>query len=165
MARSLSILALVLLAACARGEPAGSERVGPGYTVGGGTWNTGGGITVAVRAFEKNGQTIVCGAWTTDRQSAMTYAYNDDVMQVGSIYLGGKRLVQNLAFMSRVPQTDNISGARASCVASPVAWQPGFAEAEPWVRIPRYTVGDKNDDPSGGNPLVFRETARPDIVR
>lgn len=165
MVRALSIL--VVLAACARGAPAGFDTVGPGYSVGGGAWNTGGGISVAVRAFERRGGTVVCGAWTTDRQAAMTYPYNRDVMQVGSIYLGGVRLVQDLAFMTEVPEADNLSGVEARCVASPVAWRPEFAGLQPRVRIPRFAIGgdDDEDGSMGGGALVFRETARPDIVR
>ena len=166
MLRLLPVLALTLAVACARGEPAGFDTVGSGYSVGGGQWKTGGGLTVAVRAFERGGRTLVCGAWATDRQAVMTERYNRDVMEVGSIYLDGERLVQNLAFMPRVRRPDDLAGSEARCVTSPVSWRPGFAEAAPRVRFPRYAVSGDDDEDSGATsgPLVFREAARPDVL-
>lgn len=167
MFRLLPVLALALLAACARGEPAGFDTVGPDYVAGGGEWNTGGGITVAARAFERDGRTLVCGAWTTTRQAGVTYAYNRDVMEVGSVYLAGERLVQNLSFMTETRASENLAGASAGCVASPVDWRPAFAGAEPRVRFPRFVVPGEDDEEGGmgGSGLVFREAPRPDIVR
>ncbi len=167
MSRLLPVLAVALLAACARGEPAGFDTVGPDYVTGGGNWNTGGGISVAVSAFERDGRTLVCGVWTTTRQAGATYAYNRDVMEVGSVYLAGERLVQNLSFMTEARPTDNLAGASAGCVASAVDWRPGLAEAAPRVRFPRFVVGGDDDEDGGtsGQTLIFREAPRADIVR
>ena len=162
MSRLSLIAVLALLGACTRYEPAGFETIGPGYSVGGGMWNTGGGITVVARAFERNGATVVCGAWTTDRQSAMTYAYNSDVIQTASVYLAGERLVQNLSFMAQVPYAENISGRQARCVATAEPWRDAFAGAAARPRFPRYAVPEKDED--DGVVFVFREVARPDIV-
>lgn len=159
------VAATVVLAACAHATPAGSDTVGPGYVTGGGTWNTGGGISAAVRVLKRGGATVVCGAWTTDRQSALTVNHNRDVMAAGSVYLAGTRLVQGLGFMARVPYSNNIAGASANCVASSVPWRPAFADARPKVRFPRLVFSEAADEGTGGgNAAIFRQTSRPDIV-
>lgn len=161
----LSLVAMLTLvaAACTRYEPVGFDTIGPGYTAGGGEWNTGGGITAVARAFERNGTTVVCGAWTTDRQAVMTYNYNRDVMETGSVYLAGERLVQNLSFMARVPYGANITGQQARCVATSAPWRPAFAGAEAQLSFPRFVV-PHDDEEDGGDDLVFRERPRPDIL-
>ena len=171
MHRALIAGALVLglvAGGCARYVSVGTDTVGPGYVTGGGEWNGGGGITVVVRIFERGGATVVCGAWTTDIQPVMDMGVNDEVIETGSIYAGGTRLVMNLGFMARVPYADNITGEQAECVASPVPWRAEFADTGPRVRIPRVVFpadGGDEDSGGGGSPLIFRETTRPDIVR
>jgi hypothetical protein len=156
-------LALTLVAvACTRFATVGTDTVGPGYATGGGEWGTGGGITIAVRAFERGGVTVVCGAWATDRQSALTIALNENVIETGSVYLGAVRVVQNLAFMAPARYAQNLSGAQANCVASGEPWQPAFAAAEPRVRIPSLSFPIDSDS---GQRVNFRETARPGAAR
>ena len=156
-------VALAFLAvACTRFATVGTNTIGPGYAIGGGEWNSGGGITVVVRAFERNGVTVVCGAWTTDQQSALTITLNENVIETGSIYLGGVRVVQNLAFMAPVSYSQNISGAQANCVASGKPWRPEFAATPPIVRIPRLSFPI---DAESGQRANFRATERPSIIR
>jgi hypothetical protein len=171
MCRALLGGALVLglvAGGCAPHVSVGADPVGPGYVSGGGEWNSGGGVTVVVRIFERGGTTVVCGAWATDQQSVLSINRNTDAIQVGSIYAGNTRLVQNLSFMAHVPYSINITGAQAECVASTVPWRAEFAETGPRVRFPRLAFpggGGDMDSGGGGSPLVFRQTPRPDIVR
>ncbi len=171
MCRALISGALVLglvAGGCTRQPSVGTDTVGPGYVTGGGKWNSGGGVTVVVRIFERGGVTVVCGAWTTDQQSVLSINRNTDVIETGSIYAGNTRLVMNLGFMARVPYADNITGAQAECVASTVPWRPIFAEKGPRVRFPRMAFpggGGDEESGGGGSPLIFRQTVRPDIVR
>ena len=156
------------VAACTRFTDVGTDTIGAGYATGGGEWNSGGGITAVARAFERGGATVVCGAWATDRQSVLSANRNHDVMETGSVYIGRTRIVQNLVFMARVPYSDNISGAQANCVASSVPWRAEFAEKGPRLRFPRVAYPpDGGDEGSGGggSPLIFRETAKPEIIR
>jgi hypothetical protein len=151
---------LALLAmACTRFATVGTDIIGPGYVTGGGEWNSGGGITIVV---------VVCGAWATDRQSVLSVNQNRDVMEAGSVYIGRTRIVHNLAFMARIPYSDNITGSQANCVASAVPWRKEFAETGPRTRIPRMAFGAEGGDEDsggGGDILRFRETERPDIIR
>lgn len=162
MARSGSIGLIVLaLSACTRYAEVDPDRVGPGYVTGGGEWNTGGGISVAVRAEERGGVTVICGAWTTDRQSALSSELNESVVEAGSIYLGGRRVVQNLSFMPRVAYRKDLTGAPARCVASPLPWEAGFTAAAPVVRLPRMSFVMDSDFP---DPVTFRPGPRPALV-
>lgn len=159
------IAASLMVAACTSHQPQGTTSVTPEFSTGGGEWSSGGGISVAVDLREQNGATVVCGAWTTDRQSVMSQDLNNDVMAVASVYGGNTRLVQNLSFMPRVPYARNLTGARANCVRTSESWRAEFAEAGPRVRIPRYVHGLPADDQGGnGSMVVFRETPRADIA-
>ena len=158
-----SALALGLLAmACTRFATIGTDTIGPGYTLGGGEWDSGGGITTATRVFERDGVTVVCGAWTTDRQSVLSIRNNDDVIEAASLYAGSTRLVRDLGFMSRIRYSQNISAAQANCVASGKPWQPEFAATAPRIRFPllafRLSSGSRQT-------ITFRMSARPDIIR
>jgi hypothetical protein len=120
-----------------------AENVGPGYVTGGGEWNTG-------------------------RQSVLSINLNYNVMETGSVYLGRTHIMQNLGFMAPVPYSDNITGAQANCVASSTPWRPEFAEAELRLRFPRVAYaadGGEKLGSGGGGSVVFRETARPKIIR
>lgn len=161
------LLALGLIAAgCTAQAPLGTDRVTPGYATGGGEWNTGGGITAVARVFQRDGATVVCGAWATDRQSVLTILLNGDVMEAASVFIDGTQVVLNLGFMQRVADADSITGAQANCVASTVPWRPGFAAAEPVLRFPGMAFPDDDDGGIGsGGTVIFRQTARPSIMR
>jgi len=150
-----------ITAACAQGAAVEPQSVSPDYVIGGGEWDSGGGITIAARAFERNGITVVCGAWTTDQQSAVSATLNENVIEAASIYAGGTRLVQNLNFMSRVRYAENISGAPANCVASAKPWRANFAADGARVEIPRLQFVLDDED---NNRVTFRQSSRPDIV-
>lgn len=159
------LLALGLgLAGCTTPVDAGFDRVGPGYSTWGGQWNTGGGISAVVRVLERNGETVVCGAWATDRQSVLSQNLNEDVMQAASAFMGRTRLVQGLGFMQRVPYSDDITGAQARCVLSRVSWQAEFGSVVPILRFPRYAILDDVGEFGFANYVVFRQTDRVPVV-
>ncbi len=159
LVRCAAVLALV---GCATVTSVGTDPIDSRYSVGGGEWSSGGGITIAARAFERNGVTVICGAWTMDRQSVVTSELNDFVLEAGSIFLDGDRAVSNLSFMRLVRYSDNITGEQANCVASGLPWKADYAAAPARVRIPRmaFTL-----DLRPVNRVVFRETPRAEIIR
>lgn len=165
----LSILSILLLGACVGAQVAGTDTVGPGYVTGGGEWNTGGGISAVVRVLPRDGRVAVCGAWTTDRQSAVSLLFNEDVMAAASVYLAGSRLVQNLTFMARYPEgTETLRGRSARCALTALTWQPRFAAAHPVLRFPRMVFPQDGGDAmtaGSGDSVVFRQTERPDMTR
>jgi hypothetical protein len=156
------IAAMLLTAACTRFASVGTDTVGPGYVQGGGDWDSGGGITVVARVFERGGATVVCGAWTTDRQSVLTAELNDDIIETGSIHLDGDRVAWNLGFMTELRQAENLSGVQANCVASGKRWRPAFAEAEPRIHLPRLSFVL---DASSRQRVTFRPGPRPRAIR
>lgn len=162
MARVLIIAALGLVAACSGFARVGADFIDQRYATGGGEWSGGGGITAVVRVFERGGVTVVCGAWTTDRQSVLTMNLNSDVIQAGSVYVGKTRVAQNLGFMAEFAYSENIAGAQANCVASTAPWQAAFAAATPHFRFPQMVF---LIDSNGGNREAFRQTERPGIIR
>ena len=159
LVRCAAVLALV---GCATVTPVGTDPIDLRYSVGGGQWDSGRGITVVARAFERNGVTVICGAWTIDSQGGLTRDYNDDVLEAGSVFLDGDRAVQNLSFMRLVPYSDNIAGEQANCVATGLPWKTDYATVPARVRLPRmaFTL-----DPKPLNVVVFRETQRAEIIR
>ena len=159
---TLALIVSGFVTACSGTARVGTETVDSRYTSGGGEWSRGGGITVVARVFEKGGATVVCGAWTSDRQSALTTDLNDDVIAAASVFVGTTRLVQNLGFMARTAYSDNISGFQANCVASTTPWREEFAATAPRIRFPRmeFLIDDESD-----TSVRFRETARPAIIR
>jgi len=167
MSKTLIIgtLALILagvMSACSGQARVGTETIDSRYATGGGEWSRGGGITAVARVFEKGGATVVCGAWATDRQSALTIELNDDVIAAASVFAGDTRLVQNLGFMARTAYSENISGAQANCVASTEPWREDFASTALRIRFPRmeFLVDEESD-----TSVRFREAARPAIIR
>jgi len=150
------------LVGCATLPSVGTEPIDPRYSVGGGEWGSGGGITIVARAFERNGVTVICGAWTMHKQSGLTSELNHDVLEAGSVFLGRDRAVQNLSFMRRVPHSGNIAGEQANCVAPGLPWKADYAAARARVRIPRmvFLINRKPSD-----RVVFRETQRAEIIR
>ena len=138
--RQVTGAALLLAAACVAPAPlAASDPVGPGYSVGGGEWSSGGGITVVARAVEQRGGTLLCGVWMTDRQSALSVLWNEDVMRAGTAFAGGVRLANGLGILGRIAWDEDLRGVMAPCFDTGVAWQPAFAAAPLAIRFPRLS--------------------------
>jgi len=152
----------LVLVGCATATSVGTDPIDPRYSLGGGQWDSGGGITIVARAFERNGVTVVCGAWTMDRQSVMSSDFNGNVMEAGSVFLDGDRAVQNLSFMRQLPYADNIAGKQANCVASSLPWKADYATAPARIRMPRMAFV-LDADPM--HVVKFRETQRAEIIR
>jgi hypothetical protein len=159
LARCAVALALV---GCATVPSVGTDPIDLRYSIGGGQWDSGRGITVVARAFERNGVTVICGAWTIDSQSGLTRDYNDDVLEAGSVFLDGDRAVQNLSFMRLVPYSDNIAGEQANCVAASLPWKADYVAVPTRVRIPRMAF---RLDEETRDFVVFRETNRAEIIQ
>ena len=140
--------------ACTKPAPVATEAVTEDYVLGSGKWDSGGGITIVAKAFEQNGEAVVCGAWATDRQSVITVALNDAIMGAASVHAGDTRLVQNLQFMTKASAPSALITSYASCVSSGQSWQDSFA-TDLHISIPRqrFSVGDRF-----GKYVVFRQT-------
>lgn len=156
-------LSAFAIAACATAVPVGGESVDSRYVTGGGTWDTGGGITVAVRAFERDGVTVVCGVWTTDRQSTQSIELNRWVVETGAVEIAGDRVLQNLIVFNRIPYSGDITGEPANCVTASKPWKAAYADADPVIRFPRLAFA--TDDIAPSNTVIFRPGGRDRIIR
>lgn len=162
----LTVAALSLMTACAalQYQPAGYDTITQAYSVDGGQWDTGNGITTVTRIFERDGATIVCGAWVADFGLGPSYGHNDEVMEAASVYAGGTRLVQDLGFMPELAKSRDVTGEQARCVRSAVPWQADFAQTGPDVTFAPIQVGDQPEEDGGGDMIRFRDAQRASIL-
>jgi hypothetical protein len=157
-----TVFASCLLTACTVAEPAGNIRLGPDPVLSGGSYSSGGGLTLAVEAREQAGHTLVCGVWAQSRQQAvMTRGVAPKVLGTGSVYMGDEAAVRGLTFMREVPPAADYGGLEAPCVLSERRWQPGDETRRAVIRIPRQIVVEDRDVDGGlgtGLAIKFRQT-------
>ncbi|MEM7743484.1 MAG: hypothetical protein AAF409_07215 [Pseudomonadota bacterium] len=166
---AFSVVACFLgLAACdTRPVTVGGDLIGPQYAVGGGEWSSGGGITAVAHVVDRAGRAAVCGAWMTDRQSALSSQYNEDVMQAAAVFADGTRLVSNLSFMRRLQWRQDLTGQSANCVETGFPYSADLAAQPLALRFPRLSFGDRRGVGTAGIGLFsgdgvsFREGPRP----
>ncbi len=127
-------------------------------TLDGGSFTSGGGLTVAVEVQERDGKTALCGLWAESRwQSALTNNKSREMLPAGSVYLGKQRLVQNLLFLNKVAPMADYSGQKVNCALTSRPWQAGDEALKPIVRIPRRLVV-RDGDIDGGIFVYFNQT-------
>ena len=140
MFRYLALMSAALLwfTPAAAGQGAASTSLGPDPVLGGGSYSTGGGITVAVEARNANGRLALCGAWAeSERLTAYLAGKARDILASGSIAVDGRRVHHGLLFLNQVKPAENYAGAKAGCVATDLPWRPG---TRPEIWIPHHRV-------------------------
>ncbi len=149
---------LISLAACSAATgPQVVARLGSNPVVDGGSYDSGGGVTVAVDLREAQGRTLVCGVWAqSERQSVLTQGVEHRLLGSGAVFLDGEALVRGLTFMPEVRPTADYGGHEARCLTTSRPWQAGDEARRPVVRIPGQTVYVDSDE--GGLMIVrFRQ--------
>lgn len=154
---SLSLLSLLAVTACAQySGPKFTARLGSAPALSGGTYTSGGGITVAADVRERDGRTLVCGVWAQSRnQSILTKGAARDVVSSGGIFLGREQVARGLSFLPEVSPQDDYSGAAAVCQMTDRPWQAGDEARDVTIRIPRQEVYRDGDGVSGGAIVIF----------
>ncbi|MDT8328679.1 MAG: hypothetical protein RQ750_15065 [Roseovarius sp.] len=156
--KHLLILSAGLLAACATTTGTATARLGTDPVVSGGTYSSGGGVSVAVDTREYNGKTMVCGVWAQSRaQSTLTKGVEPGLLGSGSVSLGDSVLVRGLLFMREVAPAADYAGSEARCVVSERPWQVGDEARRPIISIPGQVVHVEGDD-YGHFTVTFRQT-------
>jgi len=106
MIRSAMTLATAgLLAACTAAPPPQPTvaRLGADPVVSGGSYDSGGGLSVAVDLRERDGRTMVCGVWAESaQQSILTKNKAKGVLDTASIAVGGETVLRGLRFLAEV---------------------------------------------------------------
>ncbi|MEI4260803.1 hypothetical protein [Roseovarius sp. D0-M9] len=148
------------LAACSPNMPAGTATLGPAPALGGGTFTSPGGLTVAVDARNIGGRTGVCGVWAESvNQSVMTRNTAPKILDSAGVTLAGEGVAQGLKFLRQVEPATSYAGLEANCITTERPWRAGD-EARPLeVHIPRQIVVNDLDGgfgESGGILIWFR---------
>ncbi len=133
-----------------------------GASVSGGTYSTGGGLTVAVSLLGHQGKTLVCGVWALSPQQSVLSKHGERrVLDSGSIFVDGKRLVHGFLFMNKVEPSADYTGQEAGCVLTKRPWVEGDEDTKAKIRIPQQVVQNE----AGGNPgepggfiVIFKQT-------
>jgi hypothetical protein len=155
-----ALAACGLLAACSTGPqaPRVTATLGPAPVLAGGTYDTGGGLTVAAEARERQGRTMICGVWAESaQQSILTKNKARGVLDTAAVSFGGQTVVRGLRFMAQVPPMADYAGQEATCTVTARPWQAGDEGRRVEVRIPRQVVHREIDE-QGGFTVVFRPT-------
>ena len=153
------LLLPLFAAACAPAHSSYVARFKSEPVLDGGSFTSGGGLTVAVELQERNGKTAVCGVWAeSNSQSVLSkFKAQQDVMPSGSVFLGKQRLVQNLLFLNKVAPMADYSTQEVNCALTSRPWQDGDEQLKPKVRIPRQLVL-RDGDWVGGIFVYFFQT-------
>lgn len=138
--RSLALMIATLFgpAAALAGQTGGGTILGPAPVLGGGSYSTGGGITVAVETREAQGRLAICGTWAeSERLTAYLIGQSRRILASGSLAVDGRQVHHGLLFLNQVEPAESYAGAEAACVVTTLPWR---ADAAPEVWIPRQTV-------------------------
>ena len=140
------VLAGLLLAGCTVAGPQMVARLGATPVISGGSYDSGGGLTVAVDIREEQGRVLLCGVWAqSHQQSVLTKGKAVNVLGSGAVFLGDRALARGLVFLREVPPAWEYGGQEATCVLTAQAWQAGHAETKPVIRLPRQVVHVEGD--------------------
>lgn len=160
MPRLSAILASCALAACTVLPPVETTSLGYGpIALGGGSYSSGGGLTVAAEVRPVNGQTAVCGVWAeSEQQSILTKGKAPFVIATGAVSLDGQVIHRGLGFMNKVEPTDDYRGQPATCIVTGRAWQPGDEMRAPGIHIPRQVVHREVSEERAKFIVTFKNT-------
>jgi len=158
--KALSVACLGLMAGCVSPGPEVVARLGDNPALGGGSYSTGGGITVAADMRNYEGRTMVCGVWAKSRQqSILTKMVEPQLLGTGSVSIGSETVLRGLGFMREVAPAADYGGLAADCVVTGRAWRAGDEARAPVVRIPRQQLvneADADGGDAGGVIVYFR---------
>ncbi len=156
----LLLVSAVALAACTTAnDPSIVSRLGDTPFLSGGTYTTGGGITLAVDIRENNGRTLLCGVWAqSSSQSILTKAHSRDVVARGTAKVEDTVLARDLAFLREVAPAADYGGSDANCILTDRPWQAGDEDRNVLARIPGHLAVREIDEGGGGFFVYFRPT-------
>lgn len=134
---------------------AAETRLGDGVSLAQGSFNIGGGMTVATE-FRRTAQggTALCGAWAeSESRSVYTKGEARRILTDASVYVDGQRIASGLGFLPKIAPRLDYTGARARCIALDQLWRAGRV---PEVFLPRRVISPGARD-NGGHRVSFRQ--------
>lgn len=162
----LAAIALGGLAACAINTPAGQATLGENPTLGGGSFTSPGGITVAVEARDIGGLTGICGVWAESiNQSVMTRRSAPRILDSGGVSMDGQSVARGLRFLRQVEPATSYGGMLANCITTERPWRAGDETRPLGIHLVRQVVynglGGSDFDNSGGGILIWFRPGEP----
>jgi len=155
--RVLPCLAALALGACTVSVPQGTALLGPDLAVGGGTYTSPGGLSVAAQVQNIGGRTGVCGVWAqSESQSVLTKFAANGVLAKGAVVLNGDVILKGLDQFAEVPPAPSYAGQTGNCFVTEAPWSGG---GQARIVIPRQVVnrdGEFDLGSEGGFVVVFR---------
>lgn len=150
--------AVLSLIACTTGGTDHVTRLKTEPVLSGGTYSTGGGITVASAFRNVGGRTAVCGVWSESAaQTPYTKGKAGKVLSSGAVYLDGARLLSDFGFFRKTAPTTDYSTVSAPCAVSGAPWRAEYATSIPDIQLPQQIVYQDRGGVKG--PIVqFRQT-------
>ncbi|MBZ8118816.1 hypothetical protein KUD11_09160 [Roseovarius sp. LXJ103] len=149
--------AALALGACAVAAPQGTRTLGSDLAVGGGTYNSPGGLSVAAEVQNIGGKIGVCGVWAqSESQSVLTKFSAKNVLAKGVVLLNNEVILRGLDRLAEVPPAPSYVGQMGNCFVTEAPWTGG---GEARISIPRQVVGRDGDldlSEEGGFVVVFR---------
>lgn len=146
------------LSACALGQSGNVTRFASEPLLTGGTFSTGGGLTVASVLKQVDGKTAVCGIWSESiSQTVFTKGTAKEILASGSVSLGKQRLLTGLDFFRKVPPGTEYVGLDANCRTTELEWQSRYATERHVIALPRQVVYRGRNNP-GGLEVDFAQT-------
>ena len=157
-ALSVVLVSAFFLASCTGTRaPDLSQTLGNRLAIGGGSYSSGGGLTVAASLSDLNGMTAVCGIWAqSQNQSILTKHRAKQVLTRGVVTVGGEVIARDLTFMREVAPTGEYAGELAHCRVTERPWSGTDASGDFAVHIPRQVVHLELNDVGVGFAVWFR---------
>ncbi len=153
-----AVAALLGATACATPQNASVTRLSTAPAMTGGTYSTGGGITVASEFRNIGGRTALCGVWSESiSQTPFSKGKAKDVLASGAAYLRGHRLLTGLDYFAKVPPGTDYSQSDAPCQVTDQPWSGANATLKPEIRLPQQIVY-RDRDRRNGIVVDFKQT-------
>lgn len=152
--KRLTICAALSLGTSAASAAPDEVRIGADPAISGGTYSTGGGITVALESHRTtDGRIAICGVWAqSQRLTAYVRRSGNSVLAKGSVRVNGQTVHRDLTFLNRVVPAPSYLGSKATCIATQMAWREG---ARVSAHIPRHVVVQNRSGSGSGQEIRF----------
>jgi tRNA threonylcarbamoyladenosine modification (KEOPS) complex Pcc1 subunit len=138
-----AVMCAVSISGCASvyAPSVGTEVVDRSYKITGARWHNKTDITIlAIRAYDANGMTAICGAYGYVGDYLEMPQLSKTLIESAKLYLDDDPILVGLRFATRHDKVDTILGKSANCIVTDVKWMPKFKDAKPNIRRSRKVI-------------------------
>ena len=113
----------------------GTELVDRRYKLTGTRWRGSSDYTLlAVRAYQQNGKTALCGAYGYVGEFIELPQISMKLIESSKLYLNDDPILVGLRFAARHDKVETMIGKMANCIVTDVDWKPEYEDAKPKIR-------------------------------